>query len=168
MRTHPLIALSVVAAAITTVAVFGQSVPVPPMPAPKKLRHADAALEAHGAKPAASTAVPAWLVASAPAAVSAASSPGIQRPGATASLVERGRYLAAAGDCQGCHTTAGGAPYAGGRPLDTPFGTVLSANLTPDASGLKNWSADQFYRAMHEGISANGDHLYPAFPYNYF
>ena len=168
MRTHPLIALSVVAAAITTVAVFGQSAPVPPMPAPKKPRRADAALEARAAKPAASTAVPAWLVASAPAAASAASGAGIQRPAATASLVERGRYLAAAGDCQGCHTTAGGAPYAGGRPLETPFGTVLSANLTPDASGLKGWNADQFYRAMHEGISANGDHLYPAFPYNYF
>ena len=166
MRTHPLIALAVAGAAITTVAVFGQSAPVPPAPAAKKPLHADAALDAHAAKPAASTAVPAWLVASAPAA--AASASGIQRPAATASLVERGRYLAAAGDCQGCHTTAGGAPYAGGRPLETPFGTVLSANLTPDASGLKGWNADQFYRAMHEGVSANGDHLYPAFPYNYF
>ena len=168
MRTHPLIALAVVAAAITTVTVFGQSVPVPPMPPAKKPHHADAALDAHAEKPAASTAVPAWLVASAPAAASAASSPDVQRPAATASPLERGRYLAAAGDCQGCHTTTDGAPYAGGRPLETPFGTVLSANLTPDASGLKGWSADQFYRAMHEGVSANGDHLYPAFPYNYF
>ena len=168
MRTHPLIALAVVAAAITTVTVFGQSAPVPPQPPAKKPHHADAALDARVAKPAASTAVPAWLVASAPAAASAASSPDVQRPAATASLLERGRYLAAAGDCQGCHTTAGGAPYAGGRPLETPFGTVLSANLTPDASGLKGWSADQFHRAMTEGISANGDHLYPAFPYNYF
>jgi mono/diheme cytochrome c family protein len=169
MRTHPLIALAVVAATITTVAVFGQSAPVAPPPLPKKPRHADAALDARPAKPAASTAVPAWLVASAAAAASAAApGAGIQRPAATASLLERGRYLAAAGDCQGCHTTAGGAPYAGGRPLETPFGTVLSANLTPDASGLKGWSADQFYRAMHEGIAANGEHLYPAFPYNYF
>jgi len=168
MRTHPLIALAVAGAAITTVAVFGQSAPAPPAPAAKKPRHADSALDAHAAKPAASTAVPAWLVASAPAAASAASGWGIQRPAATASLVERGRYLAATGDCQGCHTTTGGAPYAGGRPLETPFGTVLSANLTPDASGLKSWNADQFYRAMHEGLSANGDHLYPAFPYNYF
>ncbi len=178
MRTHPLIALAVVAAAITTVHVFGQSVPSAPAPVAKKPRHADAAIDAHAARPAASTAVPAWLVASAPAAASAASGasapasaasgPAIQRPTATASLLERGRYLAAAGDCQGCHTTAGGAPYAGGRALETPFGTVLSANLTPDASGLKAWNADQFYRAMHEGIAANGDHLYPAFPYNYF
>jgi mono/diheme cytochrome c family protein len=172
MRTHPLIALGVVTAAITTVAVFGQSVPVPPLPPAKKPRHADAALDAHAARPPASSAVPAWLIASAAAAASApasaASSAGIQRPDASASLIERGRYLAAAGDCQGCHTTPGGAPYAGGRPLETPFGTVLSANLTPDASGLKGWTADQFYRALHEGVAANGEHLYPAFPYNYF
>ena len=171
MRTHPLIALAVVATAITTVTVFGQSAPTPPPVAPvKKPRHADAALDAHPAKPAASTAVPAWLAAPAASAASAPSTPSddVLRPAASASPVDRGRYLAAAGDCAGCHTLEGGAPYAGGRPLETPFGTVLSANLTPDASGLKSWNADQFYRAMHEGISANGDHLYPAFPYNYF
>ena len=164
MRTHPLIALGVVATAITTVTVFGQSAPVPPLPLAKKPHHADAALDARPA----TAAVPAWLVASAPVAASAASGSGIQRPADSASLVDRGRYLAAAGDCAGCHTTEGGAAYAGGRPLETPFGTVLSANLTPDATGLKSWNADQFYRAMHEGLSANGDHLYPAFPYNYF
>ncbi len=174
MRTHPLIALAVVAAAITTVTVFGQSAPTPPVAPAKKPRHADAALDARPAASAASTAVPAWLVASSASAASAAASAGaasaaaVQRPAADAPLVERGRYLAAAGDCAGCHTDAGGAPYAGGRPLETPFGTVLSANLTPDATGLKSWSADQFYRAMHEGISANGEHLYPAFPYNWF
>jgi hypothetical protein len=107
MRTHPLIALAVVAAAITTVHVFGQSVAPAPVPPARKPRHADAALDVHAAKPAASTAVPAWLVASAPsaasaassvpAAASAASSAGIQRPDAAASLLERGRYLAAAG-----------------------------------------------------------------------
>ena len=164
MRTHPLIALGVVAAAITTVAVFGQSAPVLPLPPAKKPHHADAALDARPA----SSAVPAWLVAAAPVAASAAASSGIQRPATTASLVERGRYLAAAGDCAGCHTSEGGAAYAGGRPLETPFGIVLSANLTPDATGLESWNADQFYRAMHEGLSADGDHLYPAFPYNYF
>ena len=165
MRTHPVIALLVVAAAISTVTVFGQSVPVPPPSAPKRPHHADAALDA---RPAASSAVPAWLVAPAASAAAAASSNGIQRPADTASPIERGRYLAAAGDCAGCHTTEGGAPYAGGRPLETPFGTVLSANLTPDATGLKGWNADQFWHAMHEGVSANGEHLYPAFPYNYF
>ena len=163
MRTHPFVALAVVAATITTVAALGQSITVPPQQPLKKAHHADAALDAH---PAASTAVPQWLVA--PAASAASSSSAIVRPAADAPLVERGRYLAAAGDCAGCHTTEGGAPYAGGRPLATPFGTVLSANLTPDATGLKGWTADQFHRAMTQGISANGDHLYPAFPYNYF
>jgi mono/diheme cytochrome c family protein len=162
MRTHPFVALAVVAATITTVAALGQQVPVPPQPPLKKAHHADAALDAH---PAASTAVPHWLVA--PAA-SAASASAIARPAADAPAIERGRYLAAAGDCAGCHTTEGGVPYAGGRPLATPFGTVLSANLTPDATGLKGWSADQFHRAMTQGISANGEHLYPAFPYNDF
>ena len=169
MRTHPLIALLVVTTAITTMTVFGQAAPPAPAVPAKKPRHADAAIDA---RPPASTAVPAWLVAPAASAASAplaaASGPAPQRPAANASPIERGRYLAAAGDCAACHTTAGGAPFAGGRPLETPFGTVLSANLTPDATGLKSWNADQFYRAMHEGISANGDHLYPAFPYNYF
>jgi mono/diheme cytochrome c family protein len=180
MRTHPLIALAVVAAAITTVTVFGQGVPTPQAgsrPAARP-RHADAALDARRPAP---SAVPAWLAASSPASApstasvaapafvaSAPQAAAPQRPDPAAPAVERGRYLAAAGDCAGCHTRPGGAPYAGGRPLETPFGTVLSANLTPDASGLKSWTADQFYRAMHEGLSANGEHLYPAFPYNYF
>jgi mono/diheme cytochrome c family protein len=173
MRTHPLIALAVVAATIFTVTVFGQSAPPAPPPMAKKPRHADAALDtraAASARPAASTAVPAWLIAPAASAASAAApaASAIERPAATATAIERGRYLAAAGDCAACHTPEGGAPYAGGRPLQTPFGTVLSANLTPDASGLKGWSADQFWHAMHEGVSANGEHLYPAFPYNYF
>ncbi|MEO5686940.1 MAG: cytochrome c [Burkholderiaceae bacterium] len=167
MRTHPLIALAVVAMAITTVTVFGQSAPPPHAASANKPRHADTALDAHPAKPSASTAVPAWLATPAASAASSTNA-GVQRPVANAPLVERGQYLAAAGDCAGCHTTEGGPAYAGGKPLETPFGTVLSANLTPDASGLKSWNADQFYRAMHEGISANGDHLYPAFPYNYF
>jgi mono/diheme cytochrome c family protein len=81
-------------------------------------------------------------------------------------LVAKGQYIVAAGDCQGCHTVAGGQPFAGGRPIATPFGTVLSANITP--AGIGGWTADQFYRAMHEGIGAGGGHLYPAFPYNYY
>jgi mono/diheme cytochrome c family protein len=169
MRTHPLIALAVVATAITTVAVFGQSAPTPPLAPLKKPHHADASVDAQTPTPAASSAVPAWLVAPAASASTASSvAVAVQRPSDGAPLIERGRYLAAAGDCAGCHTRTGGAPYAGGRPLETPFGTVLSANLTPDATGLRDWNADQFYRAMHEGIAANGEHLYPAFPYNYF
>ncbi len=83
--------------------------------------------------------------------------------------VERGRYLAAAGDCQSCHTDRDGKPFAGGRPIETPFGIVYSANITPDrANGIGAWSSDEFYRALHEGLSANGAHLYPAFPYPWY
>lgn len=83
--------------------------------------------------------------------------------------VERGRYLTAAGDCQSCHTVENGEPFAGGRPIQTPFGIIYSANITPDHdTGVGSWSADQFYRALHEGIAADGDHLYPAFPYPWY
>jgi mono/diheme cytochrome c family protein len=92
-----------------------------------------------------------------------------QPPGASASQVERGKYLTALGDCVACHTQEGGARFAGGRPVETPFGTIVSANITPDQStGIGGWNADQFYRALHEGIDDEGEHLYPAFPYNYY
>jgi mono/diheme cytochrome c family protein len=85
---------------------------------------------------------------------------------ASSALIERGRYLAAAGDCISCHTRTGGKPYAGGRPLDTPFGVIYSANITPDAvSGIGGWSEAQFSRAVREGVAKDGTHLYPALPY---
>lgn len=85
---------------------------------------------------------------------------------ADAGLVARGAYLARAGNCMACHTARGGEPYAGGRGIDTPFGTVYSSNLTPDAdTGLGRWSEPQFWRAMHHGRSADGRLLVPAFPY---
>jgi mono/diheme cytochrome c family protein len=84
----------------------------------------------------------------------------------TADTVERGRYLATLGNCQTCHTARGGTPYAGGRGMATPFGTVFSSNLTPSASGMGNWTADDFWRALHHGQSRDGRWLYPAFPYN--
>lgn len=83
--------------------------------------------------------------------------------------VARGAYLARAGDCMLCHTERGGAPYAGGRPFQTPFGTVFASNLTPDAeTGLGNWSAAHFRRALYEGRSRDGRLLYPVFPYEHF
>ncbi|MFT3717851.1 molybdopterin cofactor-binding domain-containing protein [Pseudorhodoferax sp.] len=83
--------------------------------------------------------------------------------------IERGRLLAAAGDCVVCHTAPGGVPNAGGRAMDTPFGTVYTTNLTPDATtGIGGWSLAAFQRAMREGISRDGHHLYPAFPYTAF
>jgi len=88
---------------------------------------------------------------------------------ATPQLIERGRYLALAGNCAGCHTTRGGQPYAGGMPIETPFGTVYSSNLTPDAqNGIGSWSSAHFWRAMHNGRSKDGRLLYPAFPYPNF
>ena len=67
-----------------------------------------------------------------------------------------------------CHTERGGAIYAGGRPIETPFGTVYAGNLTPDAqTGMGGWSAAHFRRALHEGRSRDGRLLYPVFPYTH-
>ncbi len=80
--------------------------------------------------------------------------------------VERGAYLATLGHCAGCHTPRGGAPYAGGRVIATPFGSVVAANLTPDHdAGLGRWSAQAFRRALRDGRSADGRALLPACPY---
>lgn len=88
---------------------------------------------------------------------------------APASELARGSYLATLGNCAGCHTAPGGAAYAGGRGLPTPFGTVFAGNLTPDRrTGLGLWSADDFWRALHHGRSRDGRRLLPAFPYTSF
>ncbi len=81
-----------------------------------------------------------------------------------ASSIERGRYLAAQGNCQGCHTARGGTPFAGGYPIPTPYGTVYGSNLTPGTTGLAGWSADDFWRALHHGQSPDGRWLNPVFP----
>jgi len=87
----------------------------------------------------------------------------------SAETVEAGRYLALAGNCAGCHTAPGGAAYAGGVGIPTPFGVVFAGNLTPDpTTGLGDWSADDFWRAMHNGRSRSGRLLVPAFPYTHF
>ena len=81
-------------------------------------------------------------------------------------LAAHGAYLARIGHCAGCHTAPGGAPYAGGRGVETPFGTVYASNLTPDPeTGIGAWSSEAFWRAMHHGRSRDGRLLYPAFPY---
>ena len=80
--------------------------------------------------------------------------------------VARGAYLVRAGNCMACHTERGGVPFAGGRAVETPFGTVYAGNLTPHrASGIGDWSPDHFWRALHNGRSRDGRLLYPAFPY---
>jgi len=85
---------------------------------------------------------------------------------ASPAQIERGAYLARAGNCMGCHSTAGSPEFAGGRGVDTPFGTVFAPNITPDAkTGIGDWSSSEFWRAMHHGRSKDGRLLYPAFPY---
>ncbi len=87
----------------------------------------------------------------------------------SAATIERGRLVAAAGDCAVCHTAPNGAKHAGGLPLETPFGTIYSTNITPDVdTGIGNWSYAAFERAMREGIHRDGRRLYPAFPYTAF
>jgi len=84
-------------------------------------------------------------------------------------LVKRGRQLAAIGNCSNCHTVRGGKDFAGGLPVPTPFGTIISTNITPDAdSGIGRWSEAAFRRAMREGVDRDGRHLYPTFPYDHF
>jgi mono/diheme cytochrome c family protein len=84
----------------------------------------------------------------------------------TPELVARGAYLARAGDCMACHTTRGGATYAGGRAIRTPFGTIYAPNITPDKeTGIGGWSADDFWHALHNGKGKDGKLLYPAFPF---
>lgn len=83
-----------------------------------------------------------------------------------ASVVQRGAYLARAGNCMACHTAPGAVPYAGGRGIETPFGMLYSSNLTPDRqTGLGQWRNSDFWRALHHGQSRDGRLLYPAFPY---
>lgn len=83
-----------------------------------------------------------------------------------ADKVARGAYLARAADCMACHTVRGGAQYAGGRALQTPFGAIVSPNITQDPdTGIGRWSAQDFWNALHNGRSRGGRLLYPAFPY---
>lgn len=79
---------------------------------------------------------------------------------------DRGAYLARMGNCAGCHTAPGGAPFAGGLRLQSDYGTFITPNITPDdATGIGEWSADDFYQAMHDGQRADGSAMYPACPY---
>jgi mono/diheme cytochrome c family protein len=84
-------------------------------------------------------------------------------------LVKRGAQLAAVGNCISCHTVPGQQVFAGGLPLATPFGIVYSTNISPDQdTGIGRWSEAAFQRAMHKGVDREGNHLYPAFPYDHF
>jgi mono/diheme cytochrome c family protein len=96
----------------------------------------------------------------------------IEAPEASAfdgATIARGANLAAIGNCGACHTARGGRLFAGGRPVSTPFGVIHSTNITPDPiNGIGHWSEAAFVRAMREGVDMDGEHLYPAFPYDHF
>jgi len=83
-----------------------------------------------------------------------------------ASKIIRGHYQAILADCAACHTAPGGKPLSGGLPLETPFGQLIPPNITPDkATGIGNWTEEDFHRALKTGIGHDGKRLYPAMPY---
>lgn len=97
--------------------------------------------------------------------------PTAQATGQQQDLIQRGEYLAKMGDCISCHTNmkSGTAAYAGGLPLETPFGTFYSPNITPDKeTGIGTWSEEDFIRAVKEGRDPKGRNYFPVFPYIYF
>lgn len=87
---------------------------------------------------------------------------------ASVGMVQRGGYLIRAGGCISCHTDRkhGGSLLAGGREMDTPFGTFVTPNLTPDkVTGIGNWTDQDFLRALLAGEGVHGEELYPVLPY---
>lgn len=83
--------------------------------------------------------------------------------------IERGRYLALAGNCASCHTVTADGLMAGGVAFRTDFGTIYSTNITPDVdTGIGSWGVEDFLASMRYGVRPGGDHLYPAFPYTAF
>lgn len=107
----------------------------------------------------------AGLSANAPLAPVAAPAP----PSFPPERIRAGERLAAVGDCAACHTAQGGASFAGGVPVRTPFGTIYGTNITPDAAtGIGAWTEEAFRRALRQGVSRDGHLLYPAFPYDHF
>ena len=95
--------------------------------------------------------------------------PEIDATGVDKARIERGEYLTKAGDCIACHTTKDGKAFAGGLPLETPFGTFYSPNITPDREhGIGGWTDQEFIQAMRHGVAPDGSSYYPAFPYVYY
>jgi mono/diheme cytochrome c family protein len=90
----------------------------------------------------------------------------VQQVNASAEQLALGRYLLDAADCAACHTAPGGAAFAGGVPLHSPFGTIYGTNITPDPDlGIGRYTADDFFHALTTGEARDGHQLYPAMPY---
>lgn len=86
-------------------------------------------------------------------------------------LIQRGRYLVTLADCTACHAdpARSDSPFGGGRPIPTPFGTLIAPNITPDPqTGIGDWTAQQFDDAVRRGRMPDGKRLYPAMPFPYF
>ncbi|MGG4603969.1 cytochrome c [Paenalcaligenes sp. Me131] len=94
--------------------------------------------------------------------------PGVDKPLSAdemQQLIPRGRELAMAGDCFGCHSQPQGPKAAGGVAIGTPFGTLYSTNITPDPTyGIGKYTRADFHRALKDGVAPKGN-LYPAMPY---
>jgi mono/diheme cytochrome c family protein len=111
----------------------------------------------------------AGIVVAASVSFGAAHANTVASPPAAAQTIAEGQYLAQAGDCAACHTAPGGAPFAGGTVIHTPFGNLIGSNLTPDkATGIGAWTNDQFVKAVKYGVGHDGERLYPGMPYVYF
>jgi mono/diheme cytochrome c family protein len=118
--------------------------------------------------PAAAASAPAPVPASAPVATTA-TAPAAAPAASADPVLEHGRYLARAGDCVSCHTAPGKPAFGGGLPMKTPFGTIVSTNITPDpTAGIGAYTEAEFARALREGIAKDGHRLYPAMPYPSF
>lgn len=92
--------------------------------------------------------------------------PGKVEVSATTQTINKGEYLARAGDCIACHTAPGGKEFAGGRAMATPFGSLYVPNVTPDdETGIGRWTSEDFYRMMHQGVSRDGSLMYPVMPF---
>ncbi|WP_429334561.1 c-type cytochrome [Paraburkholderia sp. 35.1] len=145
---------------ITAVAAWLASLPAPANPSPAAAGTLTLPLKCGS--------VPAGVAAPQPVSHMAAEVASQVAPRATgdAALIARGEYLARAGDCIACHTVPAGKLFGGRRPMETPFGTLYSPNISSDKeTGIGRWTADEFYTMLHEGKSRDGSLLYPAMPF---
>jgi len=114
----------------------------------------------------AQTGAPSANSAEAARAAAAAATANAKPVASNAEQIAKGEYLARAGDCIACHTVPSQQMFGGGRPMETPFGTLYTPNISSDKTyGIGSWTADEFYRMLHEGKSRDGTLLYPAMPF---